>query len=515
MKKRKKNHSTQIKTFSTNSNFMEATSASISIKKKLDMRENKITNLGQPTYEEDIVSLGYLRSKFLDKKDEKTGYLPTEGGNMHGEISMGGSCIKNVQFPVEEKKYYPKTIKKLSEQEKNSAVNAVSVLRTINTIKDDSYLNQVDQVIQELQPKVKVLEDLLRVEPPPGDETNSDSVPELPPPQISRWFRERKEETLNRSYPFSVTQKNNEVPYVKTTGDSMTGDLKMNGGSVYGLPASPQKETDAVSLGYLRTKFACGGCIMQGPIALSSKTSDPTALSNFLTLSTGNIINLRTPSTTELSHGSNLEFIKHRLPGANSSFLSTINESKAYVLKNGNFIWGVGINQQSPESYKYASISGTSLQLKPHALYTLYWTAIVSINSSNLAESRKDSQKAVSSLSLKANETTNQGKLTLKLMAPLSSTKDPESIINKTTPDPDTGETPPEPKPEPIASITTTYSFEDSFVSLSSQIPLSITASQNPETMGNTDTYSLYLEFSSSVKIEYSSWNLLIRPLKE
>lgn len=89
MKKRKKNYSTQIKTSSTDSIFIETNSTSISVKKKLNMRGHKITNSGQPTYEDDIVSLGYLRSKFLDRKDEKTGYLPTKGGSMNGEINMG------------------------------------------------------------------------------------------------------------------------------------------------------------------------------------------------------------------------------------------------------------------------------------------------------------------------------------------------------------------------------------------------------------------------------------------
>ncbi|WP_213319041.1 hypothetical protein [Chlamydiifrater volucris] len=511
MKKEKKNHPIQTKTFSTNCSSIEVNSTNISLGKKLDMKKKKITKIGQPAYEEDIVPLGYLRSKFIDKKDKETGYLPTKGGNMHGEINMGGERIKNIQFPIEEKKLCSKTIKELPEKERTSAVNVVSVLETVNAIKEDPYLDKVEEVIEKLQPKIKKLEDLLKIESPPPLENKINPTPELSSFKISRC---KEEKTTLKEISLSSTAENREAPYVKMTGDSMTSNLKMGDKSIRGLPASPQKETDAISLSYLRKKFACGGCVMQGPINLSPKNPNPIAFSDSLTSSIARINNLKTPSITEASYASNLEFIKQRLPGESSSFISMINESKTYVLKDGNFAWGIGVNNQSSESYKYASISGTSLQLKPRALYTLCWTAIISINSTDFLESEKDSNNTPSTFLLETDEPPKQGKLMLKLMPPLSSLESPKFIINKTTPDPDTGETPPEPKPKPIASTTIAYPSKDSFVSLSCQVPLPITFSAAPE-MKNTDTYSLYLEFDSSVKIEYSSWNLLIRPFKE
>ncbi|WP_213318442.1 hypothetical protein [Chlamydiifrater volucris] len=515
MKKRKKNRSSQIiETFPINSHFVEANSTNISLHNPLSVKNKKITRLGEPLYSNDLVSWGYLKSKFLDKNDKETGYLSTKGGRMNGEINIGNFSIKKVQFPMEDKNA-PRTIEQLPDKEKNSAINAASVINTVSAIENDSYLNQVENTIRELNPNIEKLENLLGIKSPPEPDNETSSPLEgmtlaISDPGLKRVSKTNSSQIDMELHATTKANETIEIPYVAVAGDKMSGNLDMGGKSVRGLPMSPQKEFDAASLGYLRTKFACGGCIMRGNLSLSKKSDNATPTYSKMS---GSIINLKTPTTTESHYASNLEFIKQRLPGPKFSFMSVINEGITYILENGLFNWGVGVNNQSPDIYKYTSALGTALQLRPNVFYTLYWTAIVSINLPE--EIKNESKKKASNkvlYDIAPTETTRSyGKLTLKLMAPIipEKTKDANK---KRSPDPDTGETAPIPEPEPDASIIATYPINECSISLSCQIPIPPTSLNSSQTERNSGIYSLYLEFDSSVKIEYSNWNLLVRP---
>lgn len=397
-------------------------------------------------------------------------------------------------------------------KDKTCAINAESVNDTVTAIQNDSYLDKVENTIQKLEPDVKKLEDLLGIKAP---ESNSETPSSPEDTRLIRLINRLDLEGISETNYARATNESSqttEIPYVAVTGDKMSGDLNMGGKSIRGLPMSPQKGSDAASLGYLRELFACGGCVMQGDISLS-KTPDNTAPTYYSTTS-GNITNLRTPTIIESHHAANLEFIKQKLPGPKFPFVSVINQETTYILQNGNFNWGVGINNQSSEVHKYASISGTEVQLKPNALYTFYWTAIVSINLPEEDESKKEKNTAIPDDALSIETTTSHGKLTLKLMAPVA--LEETKTANKTrSPDPDTGETAPLPESTPDASIIATYPIGKHPVSLSCQIPIPLTSFNSSQTKRTSDVYSLYLEFDSSVKIEYSNWNLLVRPFPQ
>ncbi|WP_213357802.1 hypothetical protein [Chlamydiifrater phoenicopteri] len=526
-KNEKKTLDKTIEPYATeNPDLVEANSSNISINQELDMKTHKISNLGEPLYNKDLVSLGYLKSKFLKKDDPETGYLATKGGEMFGEINMGNNCIEKVNFPITGTEGDLADPKEMSDEEKVSAINAKSVQDTVKAIKDDSYLKEVDEIVKELEEKVKKLEDLLNIKAPPEPEPE----PEPEPPaavsskikSLSRKAKKLLSKTSLKVFPIKPQSlkmtleetSGTAVPYVAVTGDTMSGDLDMNGQSVRGLPASPKQESDAASLGYIRTKFACGGCKMKGDITLS-KDSGPTG--TYSSTEAGNILNLKTPTISESTHASNLEFIKQRLPGPVFSYMSVTNEAKTYILKDGSFSWGVGVNNQSSESYKYASVSGTALQLKPEALYTLYWTAIISINlpKEDTAPGGDGAGDSGDAALLEGSPTPTHGTVTLKLMAPVVPEEPPSQLFSE--PDSENGETAPEPEPEPEAKIIMVHPVNDSAVSISCQIPipLSIEETGTAGATKTSDPYSLYLTFDSSVKVEYSSWNLLIRPFPE
>ncbi|AQT77366.1 phage tail protein [Chlamydia gallinacea] len=130
-------------TRTTTSAIFTVTSSGISSSQSINMNNQNISGLGTPSKNSDAVSLDYLQSNFVAKNDPNSGYLPTTGGTLQGDINMGGNKITNLSMPTSPQDSDAVTFKYLSEkvdavtnnQQLNEAVNQMnSALNTMSNI---------------------------------------------------------------------------------------------------------------------------------------------------------------------------------------------------------------------------------------------------------------------------------------------------------------------------------------------------------------------------------------------
>ncbi|WP_434602104.1 hypothetical protein [Chlamydia crocodili] len=183
--------------------------------KTINMNNQNISGLPEPRQDSDAVSLDYLKSNYVSKSDPQSGYLPTTGGTMTGNIDMSGHSIINVKMPEKA----PGS----TDLNPSAAATVKYVMDTANTVTSNPDINNAVNKISEVSTKVSTIEAALGLTP------DSNTDPDAPPPPDTSLF-------------------------VKIEGSTMTGDLDMQNHTVKGL-GTPVDAKDAVNVEYLQAKI--------------------------------------------------------------------------------------------------------------------------------------------------------------------------------------------------------------------------------------------------------------------
>ncbi|MEF9519908.1 hypothetical protein SBV45_04660 [Chlamydia crocodili] len=190
------------------------TGTTITSMKTINMNNQNISGLPEPRQDSDAVSLDYLKSNYVSKSDPQSGYLPTTGGTMTGNIDMSGHSIINVKMPEKA----PGS----TDLNPSAAATVKYVMDTATTVTNNPQINDAVNKISEVSTKVSTIEAAL------GLTSTNNPDPDAPPPPDTSLF-------------------------VKIEGSTMTGDLDMSQRTVKGL-GTPTDPKDAVNVEYLQAR---------------------------------------------------------------------------------------------------------------------------------------------------------------------------------------------------------------------------------------------------------------------
>ncbi|QEM73770.1 hypothetical protein DZK34_02165 [Chlamydia abortus] len=207
----------------TNPALFTLTGSTITSAKPIDMNKQNISGLAEPKQNSDAVSLDYLQSNYVSKSDPNSGYLPTTGGTMSGNINMGGNSITNVKMP---------DAKELKSLDRSAAATVGYVMEMADTVTNNPEINDAVSKLSGISNQVSVIEAALGIPPrqeaPPEEETPE---PEEPAPDTSL--------------------------FVSISGSTMSGDLNMDNHAVKNvktpLDTNPK---DAANVEYVQSKIS-------------------------------------------------------------------------------------------------------------------------------------------------------------------------------------------------------------------------------------------------------------------
>lgn len=207
----------------TNSALFTLTGSTITSAKPIDMNKQNISGLAEPKQNSDAVSLDYLQSNYVSKSDPNSGYLPTTGGTMSGNINMGGNSITNVKMPE---------AKELKSLDRSAAATVGYVMEMADTVTNNPEINDAVSKLSGISNQVSVIEAALGIPPrqeaPPEEETPE---PEEPAPDTSL--------------------------FVSISGSTMSGDLNMDNHAVKNVKTPLDTDLkDAANVEYVQSKIS-------------------------------------------------------------------------------------------------------------------------------------------------------------------------------------------------------------------------------------------------------------------
>ncbi|WP_139414313.1 hypothetical protein [Chlamydia abortus] len=199
------------------------TGSTITSAKPIDMNKQNISGLAEPKQNSDAVSLDYLKSNYVSKSDPNSGYLPTTGGTMSGNINMGGNSITNVKMP---------DTKESKSLDQSAAATVGYVMEIADTVTNNSEINEAVTKLSDISNKVSVIEAALGI--PPSQEAPPEG--EVPEPE---------EPALDTSL------------FVSISGSTMSGDLDMTNHAVKNIKTPLDTEVkNAANVEYVQSKIS-------------------------------------------------------------------------------------------------------------------------------------------------------------------------------------------------------------------------------------------------------------------
>ncbi|WP_375793318.1 hypothetical protein O1W69_04235 [Chlamydia sp. 12-01] len=227
MKDKTDNNETEDLSFNTNSRtrakadpnpaLFTLTGTTITSTKTINMNNQNIIGLPAPRQDSDAVSLDYLKSNYVSKTDPNSGYLPTTGGTMTGNIDMSGHSIINIKMP--EKPTGSNTL------DPSAAATVQYVTDTANKVTNNPDINNAIQQISSVSSQISTIEAALGITP-----SNPDDPDTQPPPDTSQ--------------------------FVRISGSTMSGNLDMSQHTVNNLKTPTDAETkDAANVEYVQSKI--------------------------------------------------------------------------------------------------------------------------------------------------------------------------------------------------------------------------------------------------------------------
>ncbi|WP_284442475.1 phage tail protein [Chlamydia gallinacea] len=227
-------------TRTTTSAIFTVTSSGISSSQSINMNNQNISGLGTPSKSSDAVSLDYLQSNFVAKNDPNSGYLPTTGGTLQGNINMGGNTITNLTMSSSPQNSEAVTFKYLSDK-----VNEVT-----NNQKLNEAVNQMNSALNTMS-NIEAALGIVTEDP-----NNPGSLPTANP------------------------------KFISVNGGTMNGDLNMSNHTVTGIATPTDTDTqNAVNVEYVQSKTTLPKVGILGNTVTTSATSS-------------NYLNWKEPSTT-------------------------------------------------------------------------------------------------------------------------------------------------------------------------------------------------------------------------
>ncbi|ANG66442.1 phage tail protein [Chlamydia gallinacea 08-1274/3] len=215
-------------TRTTTSAIFTVTSSGISSSQSINMNNQNISGLGTPSKSSDAVSLDYLQSNFVAKNDPNSGYLPTTGGTLQGNINMGGNTITNLTMSSSPQNSEAVTFKYLSDK--------------VNEVTNNQKLNEA------VTQMTNALDTMSNIEAALGIVNEDPNNPGTLPPANPK--------------------------FISVNGGTMNGDLNMSNHTVTGI-ATP-KDTDtqsAVNVEYVQSKTTLPKVGILGNTVTTSATS--------------------------------------------------------------------------------------------------------------------------------------------------------------------------------------------------------------------------------------------------
>lgn len=227
-------------TRTTTSAIFTVTSSGISSSQSINMNNQNISGLGTPSKSSDAVSLDYLQSNFVAKNDPNSGYLPTTGGTLQGNINMGGNTITNLTMSSSPQDSEAVTFKYLSDK-----VNEVTNNQKLNEAV--TQMNSALNTMSNIEAALGIVTE---------DPNNPGSLPTANP------------------------------KFISVNGGTMNGDLDMSNHTVTGIATPTDTDTqNAVNVEYVQTKTTLPKVGILGNTVTTSATSS-------------NYLNWKEPSTT-------------------------------------------------------------------------------------------------------------------------------------------------------------------------------------------------------------------------
>lgn len=227
-------------TRTTTSAIFTVTSSGISSSQSINMNNQNISGLGTPSKNSDAVSLDYLQSNFVAKNDPNSGYLPTTGGTLQGNINMGGNTITNLTMSSSPQDSEAVTFKYLSDK--------------VNEVTNNQKLNEA------VTQMTSALDTMSNIEAALGIVTEDPNNPGTLPPANPK--------------------------FISVNGGTMNGDLNMSNHTITGIATPTDTDTqNAVNVEYVQTKTTLPKVGILGNTVTTSATSS-------------NYLNWKEPSTT-------------------------------------------------------------------------------------------------------------------------------------------------------------------------------------------------------------------------
>ncbi|WP_348663968.1 hypothetical protein [Chlamydia vaughanii] len=234
-----------------NTAMFSLTDSTITSTRPVNMSSQNITGLADPTKGTDAVSLTYLESNYVKKNDPQSGYLPTTGGIMTGNIDMSTHKIINLGIstatPPTGSTVTPPAGSNPGTPDPTTAVNVQYVQDMANQASNNPGLNEALNKITGVTNRVDNIEDALGIVK--SDSSNPGTTPPAP--------------------------KNPQ--FVATAGATMSGDLKMSNHTITGLGTPEGTDTSsAVNVEYVQRN------ITTPPIGfLSSNITNSTTVTDY------------------------------------------------------------------------------------------------------------------------------------------------------------------------------------------------------------------------------------------
>ncbi|VVT42705.1 hypothetical protein BOKEGFJH_00216 [Chlamydia avium] len=237
-------------TQTTNSSIFTVTSSGISSSKPINMNSQNISGLATPSNDSDAVPLEYLKSNFVLKSDPDSGYLPTAGGTLTGNINMGGNKITNLGMG--------------DSPQDSDAVNFKYLSEKVSEVTNNKDLTDAISSISSALDKMNNIEAALGIVSE-DDEEDGDS------------------ETTSSAQ------------FISVSGGTMNGNLNMSNHTVTGIKTPADTETQyAVNVEYVQSKITLPQVGMIGNTVTSTSTSS----SGYLNWKESTTSETETPSPT-------------------------------------------------------------------------------------------------------------------------------------------------------------------------------------------------------------------------